>query len=85
MNKLLERLEKSSPQMAQKLSQNCECNTEDPREQQAAINGYLRRTLSSLEINTQHEREFLINERPVGLWLKDLERHVFPTLTRHAV
>lgn len=85
MNKMLERLERACPEVAQKLSQSFTCTTTTPREQQAEINGYLRRQLGSLEINTQTEREYLIDQRPVGLWLRDLERHVFPTLVQHGI
>lgn len=85
MNKLLERLERNCPEVAQKLSQSFTCTSVTAEGQQAEINGYLRRRLGSLEINTQYEREFLIDKRPVGLWLRDLERHVFPTLVQHGI
>lgn len=85
MNKLLERLERTCPEVAQKLSQNFTCTATTAQQQQAEINGYLRRHLGSLEVNTQHEREYLIDQRPVGLWLRDLERHVFPTLVQHGI
>jgi len=85
MNKLLERLERACPEVAQKLSQSFTCTSATPQGQQAEINGYLRRQLGSLEINTQSEREYLIDQRPVGLWLRDLERHVFPTLVQHGI
>lgn len=85
MNKLLERLERSCPEVAQKFSQSFTCTAKTPQAQQAEINGFLRCHLGSLEVNTQKEREYLIDQRPVGLWLRDLERHVFPTLARHGV
>ena len=85
MNKLLERLERSCPEVAQKFSQSFTCTAKTPQAQQAEINGFLRCHLGSLEVNTQKEREYLIDQRPVGLWLRDLERHVFPILTQHGV
>ena len=85
MNKLLERLEHSCPEVAQKFSQSFTCTAKTPQAQQAEINGFLRCRLGSLEVNTQKEREYLIDQRPVGLWLRDLERHVFPTLAQHGV
>lgn len=85
MNKLLERLERSCPEVAQKFSQSFTCKAKTPQAQQAEINGFLRCHLGSLEVNTQKEREYLIDQRPVGLWLRDLERHVFPILAQHGV
>lgn len=85
MNKLLERLERSCPEVAQKFSQSFTCTAKTPQAQQAEINGFLRCHLGSLEVNTQKEREYLIDQRPVGLWLRDLERHVFPILAQHGV
>ena len=85
MNKLLERLERSCPEVAQKFSQSFTCTAKTPQAQQAEINGFLRCHLGSLEVNTQKEREYLIDQRPVGLWLRDLERHVFPTLVQYGV
>ena len=85
MNKLLERLERSCPEVAQKFSQSFTCTAKTPQAQQAEINGFLRCHLGSLEVNTQKEREYLIDQRPIGLWLRDLELHVFPTLAQHGV
>ena len=67
MNKLLERLERSCPEVAQKFSQSFTCTAKTPQAQQAEINGFLRCHLGSLEVNTQKEREYLIDQRPVGL------------------
>lgn len=85
MTKIMERLEHACPEVAQRFSQSFVPKTQTPREQQAEINCYLRRELGSLEINTHREREYLIDARPVGLWLRDLERHVFPTLVRNGI
>lgn len=83
MNKLMERLEQACPEVAQRFSQSFVPTTQNQQAQQAEINGFLRKTLGSMDIDTVKEREFLIDQRPVGIWLRDLERHVFPTLVQH--
>lgn len=82
MNKLMERLEQVCPEVAQRFSQNFVPTAQNQQAQQAEINGFLRKTLGAMDIDTIKEREFLIDQRPVGIWLRDLERHVFPTLVQ---
>lgn len=85
MNKVMERLEQTCPDLAQRFNEAFVSKSQNIQQQQSEINCYLRGKLSSLEINTHKEREFLIDARPVRLWLRDLEIHVFPTLVKNGL